>query len=74
MPHVVGLKQSRAAVKSGRALRVTVAKDAELRVRQPFETLCRESGVPVEYVETCAALGHACGIEVGAAVVAILKD
>jgi len=69
---VVGLKQSRKAVKDGVAAMAFVAKDADPKVRQPFETLCAESGVKIEYAESCAELGKACGIEIGCAVAAIL--
>ena len=71
-PKVVGLKQSRKSVKEGRAAVAFVANDAEPRVKQPFEALCAEHGVPVRYAESCAELGQACEIEVGAAVAVIL--
>ena len=69
---VVGLKQSRKAVKDGAAAIAFIAGDADMKVRQPFESLCAEAGVKVEYAESCAELGKACGIEVGCAVAAIL--
>ncbi|MCL2085031.1 MAG: ribosomal L7Ae/L30e/S12e/Gadd45 family protein [Oscillospiraceae bacterium] len=70
---VVGLKQSRKAVRDGLAEYVIIARDADERVRLPFERLCAQSGVRVEYADTCAGLGKACGIDVGAAVAAALK-
>ena len=70
---VIGLKQSGKAIKEGLASVVFIAKDAESRVTQPIETLCRECGVTIEYVDTMRALGDACGIEVGAAVAVMLK-
>ena len=73
VPRVVGLKQSRKAVKDGLAEYAIVARDAEERVRLPFEQLCARHGVRVEYADTCGGLGKACGISVGAAVAAVLK-
>lgn len=71
---VIGLKQSRKAVKSGLATLAIIARDAEPRVTQPFEALCREFAVPIEYTDTCEALGAACEIAVGAAVVTVLSN
>jgi large subunit ribosomal protein L7A len=70
----VGLKQTRKAIVDGLAGTVFLARDAELRLMQPVTALCEENGVPVSWVETMDELGQACGIEVGAAMAAILKD
>ncbi|GHU88007.1 50S ribosomal protein L7ae [Clostridia bacterium] len=69
---VVGLKQSRKAVKDGLAVKVFIARDAEPHVREPFEALCKEASVAVEYIDTCAELGKTCGIDIGAAFAAEL--
>ncbi len=71
---IIGLKQSIKAVKSGKALKAFVAEDADFHVREPFLTICRENGVPVEYYKTCKELGSACKIDVGAAVAVVQKD
>ena len=71
---VVGVKQSRKAVKDGQAERVYIALDAEQRVLRPICDLCRERNVPIEEVATMAELGDACSIDVGAAVVAVLRQ
>ncbi|MDR0670683.1 MAG: ribosomal L7Ae/L30e/S12e/Gadd45 family protein [Oscillospiraceae bacterium] len=68
----MGLKQTRKALIDGAAKSVFVARDAEARVRQPMLALCEETGVPVFWADTMAELGCACGIEVGAAVAAVL--
>lgn len=70
---VVGVKQSRKAIRDGLAQRVVVAKDAEVRVIRPIRALCEELGVPVEEAETMAELGKAARIDIGAAVVTVLK-
>ena len=69
---VIGVKQSRKAVRDGSAQAVYVALDAETRVIRPIRELCEEMNVPVNEVETMAALGEAVGIDVGAAVVTLL--
>ena len=52
---------------------VYIAEDADGRIREETENLCREHGVPVVSVDTMEHLGHACGIQVGAAVAALIK-
>ena len=71
---IIGLKQSVKAVKGGNAAKAFVAEDADFHVREPFLTICREYGVPVEYYKTCKELGSACKIDVGAAVAVLKKD
>ncbi|HJB56974.1 MAG TPA: ribosomal L7Ae/L30e/S12e/Gadd45 family protein [Candidatus Flavonifractor intestinipullorum] len=70
---VVGAKQTRRALGDGSAQRVYLAMDADPRVVEPVETMCRERGVPVERVERMKDLGSACGIAVGSAVAALLR-
>jgi len=70
---VIGLKQSRRAVKDGRVLCAYVAQDADEGLAWSFEELCREYYVPVSRVPSMAELGQAAGIRIGAAVVATLK-
>ncbi len=70
---VVGVKQSRKAIRDGLAQKVVLAKDAEVRVIRPIRALCEERSVPVEEVETMAELGKAAEIDIGAAVVTVLK-
>ena len=69
---VVGAKQAKRALRDGRARRVYLAADADPRVTEPVAQLCQQQGVPVEEVPGMKALGAACGISVGAAVVAAL--
>ncbi len=70
---VVGIKQSEKAVSAGEANYVYVAADAHERVTAPFVQLCSKAGVEVRTADSMTALGHACGIDVGAAVVVVLK-
>ncbi|MDD3164649.1 MAG: ribosomal L7Ae/L30e/S12e/Gadd45 family protein [Oscillospiraceae bacterium] len=70
---VVGLKQLSKVLKEDRAAKVFVAEDADPRVTQPVIALAREKQAALEMVPTMKQLGHACGIEVGAAAAAVLK-
>ncbi|MGN0949799.1 MAG: ribosomal L7Ae/L30e/S12e/Gadd45 family protein [Mitsuokella sp.] len=71
---VMGIKQVTKAVKRGAAESVFLADDADAHVTEPLQKLCREHGVPVEHAATMKDLGNACGIEVGAAAAAVLKQ
>lgn len=71
---VVGSKQVRKAVTKGSVKRVYLAKDAEPHITRPIIEACEQYGVGVEMIETMFDLGRACGIEVGSAAVALLKD
>ena len=63
---VIGVKQSKKAIRDGAAAQVFVALDAEKRVVGPIYELCSEHGMEV------TELGDAVGIDVGAAVVVVL--
>ncbi|MCD8147487.1 MAG: ribosomal L7Ae/L30e/S12e/Gadd45 family protein [Clostridiales bacterium] len=71
---VVGVKQTRKAVLSGRAKTVFLACDADPAVTGPVEALCREQNVPLEGGITMKELGSQCGISVGAAAAALLRE
>ena len=66
---VIGVKQSKKAIRDGAAAQVFVALDAEKRVVGPIYELCSEHGMEVT---TMTELGDAVGIDVGAAVVVVL--
>ena len=69
---VIGVKQSRKAVREGRAKRVYLACDADPAITEPVAESCGGAGIPVEAEHTMAQLGRACRITVGASVVAVL--
>lgn len=71
-PCVVGAKQVRRAVESGRAKKVFLADDADPHLTEPLSRLCEEKGVAVETIPAMKELGRACGIAVSATVAAIL--
>ena len=69
---VIGVKQSKKAIRDGAAEQVFVALDAEKRVVGPIYELCSEHNMEVIEVTTMTELGDAVGIDVGAAVVVTL--
>ena len=70
---VIGIKQVAKAVKHEAATEVFIAEDAEAKVVEPLEALCKEQNVPVSRVSSMKELGTACNIEVGAAAAAAIK-
>ncbi len=70
----VGTKQTTKTVELGRAAEVFVAKDADPRITTKIVNLCKKMGVKVTYVDTMKQLGKACGIEVGAAMAAVVNE
>lgn len=70
---VVGLKQTQRAVSEGIAITVYAAKDADVRVLAPIIKACEASNIKVIYIDTMQQLGQSAGIDVGAALAAIIK-
>ena len=70
---VVGVKQSRKAIREGRAKLVYLASDADPAMTEPLAKSCAEANIPVERTYTMSQLGQACRITVGASVVTVLK-
>jgi len=70
---VVGTKQSLKVIKEGKAETLFIAKDADRHVVKNVEEEAKILHTQIVYVESMKKLGKACGIEVGAATVVILK-
>jgi len=68
---VIGTKQAVKAIHGGHVAEILVARDADIRITQPAIQLAQENGVKIDFVESKIELGKACGLQVGAAVVAI---
>ncbi|KMJ56252.1 50S ribosomal protein L7ae-like protein [Alkalihalophilus sp. As8PL] len=68
---IIGTKQTLKALEIGEVLELIVAEDADTRVVHKVETLAKSKKVPIHYVDSMKKLGKACGIEVGAATVAL---
>ena len=69
---IIGTKQTVKAIKTGNVNEVIIAIDADPRLTSKIVELANEINVPVSYVDSMKKLGKACGIDVGAAVVAIM--
>ncbi len=70
---VIGTKQALKAIKEGKAQTLFIAKDAERHVTRNVEEEAKALNTQIVHVESMKKLGKACGIEVGAATVVILK-
>lgn len=71
-PKVVGVKQTRKAIREGRAALVFLARDADPALTEPLAGACTANGIALDASATMAELGKACGIAVGASVAAVL--
>lgn len=69
----IGTKQTAKAMEKGSARLVFVAKDAEEHVTREIIKLAQAKGLELVHIDSMMTLGKACGIEVGAAVAAILE-
>ena len=69
----IGTKQTARAVEKGLVAKVYLGTDADRRVVAPLALLCNQKEVQVDEQSTMIELGKACGIEVAAAAVALLK-
>ena len=72
--HVIGVKQTAKAIEKGNAKVVFIAKDADASVIEPLVAACAKANLAYETATSMHELGKLCGIHVGAAAAAILKD
>ena len=70
---VIGNKQTVKALKSGDVYKIIIANDADPKLTLNIIRLAQEQNVQVQYADSMKKLGKACGIDVGAAAVAILN-
>ena len=70
---IIGTKRTVKALKDGNVRELIVASDAEPKVTALVVNQAREMEVPIIYVDSMKKLGKACGIEVGASAVAIIR-
>jgi large subunit ribosomal protein L7A len=70
---IVGTKQSVKALMNNEVKEIIVAEDAEERITAKVIQTAEERQVPLAKVSSMKMLGKACGIEVGAAAVAIIQ-
>ncbi|MDX8367575.1 50S ribosomal protein L7ae-like protein [Cytobacillus sp. IB215665] len=69
---IIGTKQTVKALKSEAVKEVIVAADADERIISKIVNVAKANDVPINKVDSMKQLGRACGIEVGAATVAII--
>lgn len=69
---VAGIKQTRAAVMSGRTKRVYVACDAQPSAVAPILELCRNRGISPVTEFSAHDIGRACSIDVPCAAAAVI--
>jgi large subunit ribosomal protein L7A len=70
---VIGTKQTVKALKEGNVRELIVANDADPKVTVKVVDEALDINVPILYVDSMKKLGKACGIEVGASTVAIIR-
>lgn len=70
---IIGTKQTIRAIKHDLVQEVVIAKDADSYLTARIVETATELHVPIIYVDSMKMLGKACGIDVGAATVAIKK-
>lgn len=70
---IIGTKQTLKAMKNDQVSAVFVADDADIHITQKVVHLANRLGIVCNHVDSMDKLGNACGIDVGAAAVAIKK-
>ncbi|MCK1995232.1 50S ribosomal protein L7ae-like protein [Peribacillus muralis] len=70
---IIGTKQAVRALKNNLIQEVIIADDADIYLTGRVIETAKELDVPITYVDSMRMLGKACGIDVGAATVAIKK-
>lgn len=70
---IVGTKQTVKALKNGLVSELVVASDADPKVTTKVIQVAKETNTQIITVDSMKKLGKSCGIEVGAAAVAIIQ-
>lgn len=71
---LIGTKQTLKAIEHGTASEIIVAEDAAEEIQQRILKAANESSVSIQFVDSMKKLGKACGIDVGAATIALKKQ
>ncbi len=69
---IVGAKQIRKSLAAGLVNQVFLAENADPALTEPLEALCLSHQVKCVWIPHMSDLGHACGIDVGAAAAAVV--
>lgn len=70
---VIGTRQVMRALEQRTLARAMLAQDADKALQDKLTAALEQAGVPFEWTDSMKELGKQCGINVGAAVVGILK-
>ena len=65
--YIIGTKQVKNAVLSGKVSKVYIASDSDSEIIGPIAELANERGIETAYIQTRSELGKMCGINVKAA-------
>ena len=71
---VVGIKQVKRALTSQEVEILYIADDVDKSIKDEILNLAIDKRVPIVELNTMEELGNACGIDVGAATAALLKN
>jgi large subunit ribosomal protein L7A len=74
MQFKVGAKQTAKMLEQQRAIEVYVARDADPQMKEKIVHLCERAGVPIKWIDTMDELGETCGIDIGAAMAALVTE
>ncbi|AJY75265.1 ribosomal L7Ae/L30e/S12e/Gadd45 family protein [Paenibacillus beijingensis] len=74
MPYKIGTKQTTKMVEQRKATCVYAARDADPRMITKLVQLCEREGVPITWYDTMLNLGETCGIDIGAAMAAVVPE
>lgn len=74
MQFKVGAKQTAKMLEQDRAIEVYVARDADPQMKEKIVHLCERTGVPVKWIDSMNELGETCGIDIGAAMAALVTE
>lgn len=69
----IGLKQTMKCIELRDADEVVIAEDADPHIISQILCICKQNEIPISYVDSMKKLGKTCGIDVGAATVALKK-
>lgn len=74
MQFKVGAKQTIKMLEQNRAIEVYVARDADPKMKEKIVHLSERTGVPYKWIDTMEELGETCGIDIGAAMAALVPE
>lgn len=69
----IGYKQTKKALEENRAKCIFLAHDCDNNIQKELMDICGSKNVEISNEYSLQQLGELCGIDVGAAVVAVLK-